>query len=112
MADLLVLPGGGPHGIMVHLGILKVLERYDFRFDQLYGISAGAIAGYCYRKVGAALSEKKLRAAGTIIQQRFAWKIRLFNIDHIVRQAPLSNFLNSFTMSCGLPAGSRRARGC
>ncbi len=107
MANLLVLPGGGPHGIMVHLGILKVLESYGYRFDQIHGISAGAIAGYCYRKVGAALSEKKLRATGTIIQQRPLWKLRLFHIDHIVRQAPLSNFLNRFTASCGYPEGLR-----
>jgi NTE family protein len=43
----LVLSGGGARGIC-HLGVIKALEEWDVKFDQISGTSAGSITGAMY----------------------------------------------------------------
>jgi len=91
---LLVLAGGGPHGIMVHLAVLKKFEDNGYQFDEVRGISAGALAGYVYRKVGANNALRILKKSGKIIKQRWFWWWRFFKIDYIVDRRPIEKYLD------------------
>lgn len=43
----LALGSGGPKGL-VHIGILKILEKYNIPIDFIAGTSAGSLIGACY----------------------------------------------------------------
>lgn len=61
MKTALVLSGGGARGL-AHLGVLKVLEKENIRFDMIVGCSFGALIGGMYAQTpDASKLEQRLR---------------------------------------------------
>lgn len=61
MKKALVLSGGGARGL-AHVGVLKVLERANIKFDMIVGCSFGALIGGMYAQTpDASTVERKLK---------------------------------------------------
>jgi len=64
----LALGGGGPRGL-AHIGVIKILEKYNIPIDYIAGTSAGSIIGSFYAKT------KNIREVETYIHSKSWWQM-------------------------------------
>jgi len=88
-------PGGLP-GLDAHLGVWAALDAAGVQPTHVYGASAGAIISALQaagKTCGEVVDIIRGLADRDVIRKRFAWKSRIFWIDHFCDPAPIQKLI-------------------